>query len=394
MHWLGIFVAFTLLTATDSQAQELEISGEVSLQPRWYSKSLTAPNERSSTQGLVFQPEFYAEISPEASINLTPFFRYDRNESQTTHTDLREAYVLMYGDTDENSWELRLGYDRTFWGVAELNNIVDIVNQVDLIDHPRDRPKLGQPMVHLTVFGDWGTAETFVLPYHRERSFSGRLIRSQLVRTVDENALYESGAEKRHVDFAFRYSHAVDLLDFGLSTFSGTSREPKLVLSNLPGTQPDDDTPLVPYYEQIRQYGIDAQLTTDNWLYKMEAIHRSGMSNNLGKKEDYSALVLGIERPVYEIFDSPADLNIITEWNYDSRGRRSTGLWQNDVYVYGFVTFNDFNNTEFGAGIVSDLDSNDRVWNMELKRRLTDRLTMRMEVLQKVFTGMEFTYDF
>ena len=73
--------------------------------------------------------------------------------------DLREAYLLMHGDWGESFWELRLGLDRVFWGVAELHNLVDIVNQLDLVEHPRDRPKLGQPMAHLTVSGDWGIAE-------------------------------------------------------------------------------------------------------------------------------------------------------------------------------------------------------------------------------------------
>ena len=109
--------------------------------------------------------------------------------------------------------ELRLGFDRVFWGVAELHNLVDIVNQVDLVEHPRDRPKLGQPMAHLTISGDWGVAESFLLPWHRKRAFPGRFGRHRSRYPIDDDALYESGAEERHVDFAFRYGNAVGPLD-------------------------------------------------------------------------------------------------------------------------------------------------------------------------------------
>ena len=146
-------------------------------------------------------------------------------------------------------------------------------------------------MAHLTVSGNWGIAESFLLPYHRKRAFPGRRGRHRAERLIDDDARYESGAEEHHLDFAFRYSNAVDLLDFGLTAFVGTSREPSFSRHFQA-----EGKPLVPYYEQIRQYGIDAQLTTDPWLYKLEAVHRSGARNLRGREEDYSAFILGMER--------------------------------------------------------------------------------------------------
>ena len=77
--------------------------------------------------------------------------------------------------TGENTWELRLGLDRVFWGVAELHNLVDVVNQLDLVEHPRDRHKLGQPMAHLTISGSWGVAETLLLPLSPQAHVSGAI---------------------------------------------------------------------------------------------------------------------------------------------------------------------------------------------------------------------------
>jgi len=379
MRFAGAVVFLVLAGAAGAEGRTLDLSGDLSLQARLYPQSPAFPGQRSSTAGLVVEPTLYGEIGPRTSFTLTPLYRYDSADSHRTHADLREAWLLTHGDWGENFWELRLGFDRVFWGVAELHNLVDIVNQVDLVEHPRDRPKLGQPMAHLTISGDWGIAESFLLPYHRKRTFPGRSGRHRSGRLVAENALYESGAEERHLDLAVRYSNAVGLLDFGLSAFVGTSREPLFLASRQSELVPADDAPLIPYYEQIRQFGIDAQLTTDTWLYKMEAIHRSGSRNLLGQEEDYRAFSFGLERTLYGLFGSRADLTSLAEWHYDGRGRRATSVWANDLYLSCVLALNDVQGTELQAGILGDLRHDSRALNLELKRRLSNRWLMRLE---------------
>ncbi|MDE0422209.1 MAG: hypothetical protein OXK76_15180 [Gammaproteobacteria bacterium] len=409
----GLAIAGPLLmAAAGAGAQILEFSGDASLQARWYPESPAFPGQRSSTGGLVVEPTLYGDIAPSASLTVTALYRYDSADSRRTHADVREAYFLTHGDWGENSWELRLGLDRVFWGVAELHNLVDVVNQLDLVEHPRDRPKLGQPMVHLTVSGDWGIAESFLLPYHRKRTFPGRAGRLRSSLPIDEDGRYESGAEERHVDLAFRYSHSVGLLDFGLSAFVGTSREPSFLLgrqyepssaSDAPAIPaPGWDEPVVyagwdepvPYYEQIRQFGLDAQLTTEPWLYKMEAVYRSGAVNLLGQEEDYSAFIFGMERTVYALFGSAADLTFLAEWLYDDRGSRATSVWANDLFVAGFLAFNDVRGTELVAGLLGDLRHDYRALSIELKRRLSDSWSVRVEVIANLRVDpQDLTYD-
>ena len=379
MRFAGAIVFLVLTGAAGAETQVLDFSGDLSLQARLYPQSPAFAGQRSGTGGLVVEPTLHGEIARRTSFILTPLYRFDSADSQRTHADLREAYLLTHGDWGENFWELRLGFDRVFWGVAELHNLVDIVNQVDLVEHPRDRPKLGQPMAHLTISGDWGIAESFLLPYHRKRTFPGRSGRHRSGRLIAGNARYESGAGERHVDFAVRYSNAVDLLDFGLSAFVGTSREPLFLADHSSEPLPAIDAPLVPYYEQIRQFGVDAQLTTDPWLYKIEIIRRSGSRNLLGREEDYRAFNFGLERTFYGLFGSRADLTSLAEWHYDGRGRRATSVWANDLYVSGVLALNDVQGTELVAGILGDLRHDSRALNLELKRRLSNRWLMRME---------------
>lgn len=398
--------AVLALAAMAAAHADVDIAGEASLQGRWYPQSPAFPGQRSSTMGLVVEPTFFADIGRTTSFTLTPLYRYDSADSRRTHGDVREAYLLMHGDWGENFWELRLGLDRVFWGVAELHNLVDIVNQLDLVEHPRDRPKLGQPMAHLTVSGDWGIAESFILPYHRKLSFPGRSGRLRARHPIQESAIYESGAEERHVDLAFRYSNTLGLVDFGLSAFVGTSREP-LFLGHQ--SEPAQVTTLIPYYEQIRQLGVDAQLTTGPVLYKMEAIRRSGARNLLGQEEDYAAFIFGLERGLDALFGSNADLTFLAEWHYDARNRRATSVWQNDLYVAGFLALNDVPGTELAAGLLADLRYDYRALNLELKRRLSDSWSMRLEAIATLsadprdvtydgrrdsFVGVDFTFSF
>lgn len=403
------FFFLMLLAAGGGEARTIDFSGDLSVQGRWYPQSPAFPGQRSSTAGLVAEPSLYTSIGETASLTLTALGRYDSADSRRTHVDLREAFVLMYGDWGEQAWELRLGFDRVFWGVAELHNLVDVVNQLDLVEHPRERPKLGQPMAHLTVSGDWGIAQAFVLPYHRKRTFPGPSGRLRAERPIDANALYENSAEERHIDFAVRYSNTLGVVDFGLSAFAGTSREPFFVASPPSDFRPPEQAPFIPYYEQIRQFGLDAQLTTGPWLYKLEAIRRTGSLNLLGEEEDYSAFILGIERSLYSLFDSNVDMTLMGEWLNDSRGRRATTVWAKDVFVAAFFAFNDVQSTELVAGLWADLRHDYSAFNMELKRRLSSNWLMRFEIIANLssdpkdltyagrrdsFAGIELTYSF
>ncbi len=409
MRYGGAIAALVLLVPGLAEAQTVDFSGDLSLQSRWYPESPVFAGQRSGSGGLVVEPTLYWEISERTSFTFTPFHRYDSADSRRTHSDLREAYLLTYGDLGDNSWELRLGVDRVFWGVVELHNLVDVVNQFDLIEHPREEAKLGQPMAYLTISGTWGAAEWLLLPYHRSRTFPGPNGRFRGRLPVVDDALYESGDEERHIGLAARYSNSIGPVDIGLSVFTGTNREPSFVPASRGGAVPDENTPFVPYYEQIRHLGLDAQFTTGSWIYKLEAIRRSGARNIRGREEDYRAFVLGLERTLYGILGSVADMVLLAEWHDDSRGPLATTAWANDVYVGAAITFNDVQSTELTAGILGDLNRDYRALNVGLRRRLSDHWSMRLEVIAQLsvdprdityegrrdsFLGLDFTFSY
>ena len=409
MQFCGVCAALALMVPWGAVAQTLDFSGDLSLQTRWFPETPAFEGQRGGSGGVVVEPTLYWDITETSSFTFTPLYRYDSADSRRTHADLREAYLLMYGDWGDTAWELRLGVDRVFWGVVELHNLVDVVNQFDLIEHPREEAKLGQPMAYLTLSGGWGMAEWLVLPYHRKRTFPGSHGRFRGPVPLVDDALYESGGEERHVDLAARYSNTVGLLDFGLSAFVGTNREPFFVPALPPGLIPGPDTPFVPYYEQIRQFGLDAQLTTGDWIYKLEAIRRSGARNLTGLEENYRAFILGLERNFYGIFGSAADMIVFAEWHDDSRGSLATTAWANDLFVGASVALNDVQSTEFIVGVLGDLSRNYRALNVGMNRRLSDNWSMRLEAIAQLrvdpldmtyagrrdsFVGLDITYSY
>ena len=379
-----IWLLGSLLTAGSSPGFEIadhEFSGSLAIESRWYPEAALYPGQLNHASGFVLEPELYLEDAAGRSFTLSPFFRYDAADSRRTHVDLREACLLMFGVMSDSEWELRLGVNRVFWGVVESQRLVDVINQIDFIEHPNGTAKLGQPMAQVTFSSDWGVLELFGLPYHRARTFAGQRGRLRLPLVInDDNIRYESAAEEWHLDYALRYSHGFGALDLGLSMFDGTNREPVLQLD----FTPDGELDLVQYYSQIRQFGVDTQLTLGPWLFKLEAIQRSGALNLQGREDDYFAYVAGSEYTFYSIFGSVAELALFAEWHYDDRGRsatprRSPGTFEQEVFLAARLALNDVHSTELVASFVIDTGRPTYAIDVGLARRLSDHWSLHLQ---------------
>ena len=376
---VAVTCAGIALTARASHAGSdvayVEVSGRIGIDTRVFPESARHPGQASHATGVVLHPKLYLEDADGRSVTVAPFLRYDGTDSRRTKADLREAFVLLFGEAGDNEWEVRVGIDQVFWGVAESRHLVDIINQIDLVENPNEKIKLGQPMAHLTWSGDWGMLELFGLSFHRPRTFPGTGGRLRPSFVIDDaHVTYESAAGERNLDLAVRYTQSFDLVDIGLSVFDGTSREPTICPPATPGGS------LTQHYEQIRQIGLDAQITVDAWLLKLEAIRRTGFRNLFCRaEEDYSALVAGGEYAFYSVWDSPADLALLAEWNYDERGQRATNVFQNDIFLAARYALNDVQDTNFTIGILEDVDFGTRLLSVEFNRRLADSWVLNAE---------------
>ena len=360
----------TLALMGPALAAAAELSGRADFETRFYPAGAKFPaqHEDALSPSLALQPELRWDLTPEQRLTFIPFARLDAHDDERTHFDIRELNWLY----TRGNWDLRAGIAKAFWGVAESRHLVDIVNQTDLIESFDEEDKLGQPMLNANVITAFGTFSGFILPHFRERTFPGPKGRPSLPVPVDtDRAVYESGAEERHVDVALRWQERFNIFDIGLAHFSGTGREPRLVAALASG-----GPVLVPHYDLIDQTSLDAQATIESWLLKLEAIVRSGQGRT------FFASVTGFEYTLYQVLGSDADLGLIAEYHFDGRDARAPAtLFDSDLMVGARIVLNDENDTTLLAGAIFDLNTASSVLTLEAATRLRDGLRLELEAL-------------
>jgi hypothetical protein len=346
--------------ATDEFTGKAVVEGSL-----FFNDPLHFGQERNNVS-LAVQPEYYHEWEDGSSFVVTLFARFDGADPQRSRFDIRELNLLWLTDW----WELRVGLGKVFWGTTEFVHLVDIINQTDSVESIDGEEKLGQPMIHLSLPRDWGVVDLFVLPYFRERTFPGRegRLRPSLETDTDKTT-YESPREERHFDYAVRYSHTLGDWDIGIYNFDGTSRDPTFA----PGFNGAGKPFLIPHYKQINQTGIDLQVVAGEWLFKMEAIYRTG------KGDHYFAGVGGFEYTFVGVADTGVDLSIVGEFAYDERGDRADTSFQNDAILGLRVNPNDAAGTEFLAGLAQDMGSRSLIVSVEASRRFGENWKTYLE---------------
>lgn len=360
--------AVAFATAAPLHADTIELSGYAAAEFRFFpaEAKFSAQHDDMVSPSVALQPELRWKLDDANTLTLIPFGRLDRHDDERTHWDLREANWLY----NAGDWDLRVGLGKVFWGVAESRHLVDIINQTDLVESLDEEDKLGQPMVNLNVITGFGTWSAFVLPYFRERNFAGPEGRPGFpLRVAKDLAVFESGEEERHVDFALRWQERVGAFDIGVSHFHGTGREPRLVVTFIPG-----GPVLVPHYDLIDQTGLDVQATFDAWLLKLEAMARSGQGDT------FFASTAGFEYTLYQIFESDADLGLIAEHHYDGRDDFAPfTIFDNDLMVGARLALNDQDDTSFLGGAIVDLETQTTFVTIEFATRIADGWKVEIE---------------
>jgi len=352
-----LFISVSILVCNSVTAGEW--SGSAGLEFRGFTQTAQDTRQDHATNfSFAFETEYYHEWDKgNQSIAFVPFIRFDENDDERTHFDIRELTYLKASE----SWELRLGIRKVFWGVTEFQHLVDVINQTDLLENLDTEDKLGQPMVNLALIQDWGTVDLFVMPYFRERYFPGTSSRLRTIPQVEQGrSQFESSAKEKHVDFAARYSHYFGDWDIGISHFYGTSRDPRLLSS----TDDSGNAILTPFYDIINQTSLDLQATKGNMLWKLEMLHRSGQTTT------YNAIAAGFEYTFVGIMDSAIDLGLLSEYHYDDRGKSATTTFEDDIAMGARFAFNDAQSTEALFGLIWDRSSGGKFANIEASRRI------------------------
>ncbi|MCJ8318116.1 MAG: hypothetical protein MJK12_00675 [Colwellia sp.] len=369
---LAIPLCLASLLPQTTVADEFELSGRLGLEQRYFTEQGQFEHQLEHSQTSVFiEPEFYWGWNKGSdSLTFKPFYRQDSVDDERSHGDIRELSYIHASD----DWELRAGIRREFWGVTEFQHVVDVINQTDGVEDTDGEDKLGQLMVNLSLVRDWGIIDMFLLPGFRTRPFVGEQSRFRSELLVDNNNIsYQSSKEDNHLDVALRWSQSLGVFDIGSYWFHGTNRDPILT----PVTE-GNNTKLRQYYNQMDQFGFEVQATVDDWLWKYETIYRTT------DIEDFWAMQAGFEYTYVGAFNSTADLGLLIEYGWDSRGEgneQSQGAnVQNDIFFGSRLALNDMQSSEMLIGFGADLDHNAFSFLIEANRRLGENFTVSLDV--------------
>lgn len=350
-----------------AQADEWDVTGFVGLDSRtfWEDERFEGQDDGFNAS-LHVQPELYWRSEDgRQRVSVVGFGRYDNQDDERSHVDLREAYWGYDGD----SWDVNAGFSKVFWGVAESRHLVDVINQTDLVEDLDQEDKLGQPMVNVNLQRDYGRFELYVMPWFRERTFpgAGGRFRSALPVNTDD-PIYESSDKDRHTDVALRYSHYFGDVDVGAYVFDGTSRDPNFIVA-------DEGDRLIPVYEQMTQVGVDLQYTRDSWLWKFEGIRRET------SRDTFNAAVGGLEYTFYGVGGRAADIGVLFEYLYDGRGASAPPTaFDDDIFVGARLALNDSSDTSLLAGAAIDTKTHETFFNLEAQRRFGDNVTVGLRL--------------
>lgn len=347
--------------------------------PRWRAQEDAAVSVAVRPK-LVLEWDSTSLGADSAAITVTPFVRFDPQDDERTHADLREAKLdLRFGETD-----VTLGNDFVFWGKTEVDQIVDIINQTDGVEGTDGEDKLGQPMIRATRLVDIGEfsgqASLYYMPYFRERTFLGKESRLRGATVIDGGAArYETSADEWTPSFAARLAGFYGDFDVGVSAFHGLSRDPAFEIKPGSFDPATGEVELRPVYGRITQLGLDGQYTSNATLWKAEVIGRFDQRNLAFEREDYVAAIAGLEHTLYGVAESNADLGLIAEYAYDSRGDDALTIFENDVVLGARLALNDTQDTSALFTTTIDTETAETLLRLEAERRIGEIAKLSIE---------------
>ncbi len=327
-------------------------------QPRWVSASVK------------LQPELTLPLGDRVVLRAIARARADDSDPSRSYVDVREARA----DWHREAVSVSVGINTVFWGVTESRHLVNIVNQTDYLDELDADEKLGQLMALVTYeAGDLGIFELFAMTGARAQLYPSASGRPGVQVTVlDDSPSYESRRGQWNADAAVRWSHGRGNVNWALSYFQGTARDPELVPAGTPV-----DPAVRPRYDLVRQAGLEIQWTRGSWLWKAESIVREGQGPT------FAAITGGFEHTTYGVAGSPLDLGAIIEYSYDGRDNLTFNIHDNDLFGGLRLSFNDVRGSEVLAGVLRDLDSGVTLGKIEASRRLAEG--WRVELIGRLF---------
>tara|TARA_B100000674_G_scaffold246948_1_gene203535 strand:- start:182 stop:1333 length:1152 start_codon:yes stop_codon:yes gene_type:complete len=355
MRYFARISCIWLLLAIQVKA---ETSGSLEITGSYFPKSLGASFDTNITaEAKVIG---YNELD-DFQLEYEIIIRKSLNDNGKDIVEPRQLFLSKtFGDID-----VYLGYRHAFWGVAESKNLVDLINQQDLAAGISSDNKLGAPSISIETYLGSGELQYWYIPRFRERTFNDVNAHPGFGMFVSP-AQYANVKGSKASDQALRYANSIGDIDYALSIFDGTAREPLFIVQEL------EQPTIVPYYERTRSVGLELQYTGESILYKVEGL------TGIQSEKDFDAVVLGAEKTVYTIFETQWDMGVLFEYQYDDRAQ---ALIDRMIVSGVRLTANDEFDTNFLILYTVDDAFSQSLLGLEASRRLRNGMTLDINYL-------------
>ena len=378
-----------------------DLRGNISSEFTYFDQSSVGTDNFNFNSSVAAEVVATHDLNDNIRLTANPFVRWDEHDDERSRFVLRELLL----SANFSNWEINAGVATVFWGVTESRQLVDLINQTDSVEATDDEDKLGQLMLNVKWFSDYGEFEAYLLPRFEERTFRGPNGRPFIGIPIDSDiTTFESGQGDENLDLAFRWTYSVDAWDIGLHYFDGTLRDPLLLVA-----QTDTGPVLAPRYVLVQQAGWDAQGLYGDLAVKTELIVQGG-----DEVDFHVETVSGIEytwvgalsvmqekemlpdawctpdtrNPFKKLIcNDRIDVGLVVEYLWDERGDSSNQPFQNDLLAGVRFSFNDTATSDALLGIIQDLDGGATSLSLEASTRLFESFRLSVETTQFFNTG-------
>lgn len=343
------------------------------------------------------------EYDADTLLSLSLAARLDQQDSERTYVSVEEAIWQHYF---ASGWSVKAGYLKTFWGVSEAYNPVNILNQTRLNEGIDGKDRIAQPTLNLTYDSGNLILDAYLLTDFQDRQYPGRNGRPTLPLPVLQNqSTYDSNPGFDHIDAALRAQWLFGNLQLATSYFQGLDREADFDLSITPGQAaavvatgqlPDDhNASLIPNYRDLHQIGIEMVYLIDNLQLKGELVKRNLKNTAI---ENHFRSNVGLEYNQFGVSGTRKDLTFYTEYLFDNQKNQIRPLFDRDIFLGARLDFNDFDGSVLEFGIVHDIRTQDALYDFNYETRLTDSVKFGLEALffdsrAPAYNASSFTQD-
>ena len=121
-------------------------------------------------------------------------------------------------------------------------------------------------------------------------------------------------------------------------------------------------------------------------MWKFEGIYRSGQGPS------YGSATGGFEYTFFDLSGKGADLGVLLEYLWDSRGADAPVPFENDVFAGVRLALNDVQSTELLPGVIFALSENAWLYTLEASRRIGDswKLSVEGQAFNNIFPQGSF----